>query len=723
MISKDQIDRRRFLQGTIGGAAGLALPEAEAGAAHSAEADEPALSVEAGKCNLRFDNGGNIRKIGFQDKVFELPSPYSYFELDGELAEAEHLAGTKDLSFRLKGGKKRGTVTVSGDKEVRFRIAAEGKDTLKEAGLVLTFPAAGVFHLAEYLNIGRQLDKEMPVGESYTAQLLYNFLLAEHNGMWIRFRTDEKKSLSKAKCHIARLPEMFTVTFTWPADTEARLTVFSSMEEALNDYEKWLEAEAGARKLKDRDNTPQWVREIKLVVTVDMMRSDWEIAHDYSDLLNLAKQISEIRNPREVLFYVPGWQGAYDSTHPTYKPHPELGGDSKFRELTDYFHEKGFRLMIHTTGWGIDPYHPEIDALQKLAVRKEGRFQGFQIPDLVDNTWGPLSTPLKFRTPKISLRDSARKGAFSFQTDPVPARCEALFTLGGVKTKIGRVRLTVGRRTVSTPPGWFESHDAYDFPFPLALGPGENQVKVSAAGESAIDWSGSWYRIRYTFVPDGPYATETHPILMADMTNPEYIRIYTDNVSSVVRQYGIDAVHIDATRFDSAEEMLTRLKEKIPGVAIACEWSTTFKAMGYWTFWQGARQSLPDYAEIIRGDRRGTQELFAEFGSCGPSTLSPSGAEETEAYGWLDKPSAVCGFVRNYIIPYPHLCSASGFVPIGKVCNIFPPRLMPLHNEVLWKVLKDAKRLDYVPGLRVNYRKYGLDGETKKAIKDIASLS
>jgi hypothetical protein len=51
-------------------------------------------------------------------------------------------------------------------------------------------------------------------------------------------------------------------------------------------------------------------------------------------------------------------------------------GESKFRELTDYLHNNGFRLMIHTTGWGIDPYHPDIDALQKLVVRKGGQFTG-----------------------------------------------------------------------------------------------------------------------------------------------------------------------------------------------------------------------------------------------------------------------------------------------------------------------------------------------------------
>ena len=601
------------------------------------------------------------------------------------------------------------------DREVRFRITADEKNNVKEAGLVITFPITAVFHLAEYLHIGRQLDTDMPVGESYTALLQYNFLLVQLNGMWIRLRTGEAKWFKKAHCHIARHPEMFTMTFTWPAETDVGLAVFSSFDEAMENYDKWLETEIGVRKLTGTGRGPAWVNDIKLVITVDMMRSNWEIAHDFSDLLNLAGEIKEIGNPKAILFYIPGWQGAYDSNHPTYKPHPDLGGDGKFRELTDYLRQNGFRLMIHTTGWGIDPYHPDIDTLLGLAVKKDGQFQGWQL----DHTAGPHAS-LKFRTPKISLRASATKGDFSFRINPVPERCEAYMTLGGVKTREARIRLTVGRRTISTPANWFASHDKYDFPFPLALQPGENSGRVSTTGDSEVDWSRSWYRIRYCFVPETPYTTESCPILMGDMSNPEYIRIYTDNVRSVVQQYNIDAVHVDATHFDGAEEMLLRLKEKLPGVAIACEGSETFQALGYWTFWQGGRQqSLTDYTEVARGERLGTQELFVDFCTCGDRGPSSSQTAAAGQYAWLDKTSPVCGFVREYIIPYPHLCSADAFVPVGKVCNRFPPRLMPPDNEVLWKVLRDAKRLDYVPGLRVNYRQYGLDAETKKAIKSL----
>ena len=75
----------------------------------------------------------------------------------------------------------------------------------------------------------------------------------------------------------------------------------------------------------------------------------------------------------------------------------------------------------------------------------------------------------------------------------------------------------------------------------------------------------------------------------------------------------------------------------------------------------------------------------------------------------------------DYARVYPHLCAANGFVPISKVCNHSEPAVSPRDTECLWRVIRDAKRLGCIPGLRLNYRDYGLDEDTKKAIREIAS--
>jgi hypothetical protein len=276
-----------------------------------------------------------------------------------------------------------------------------------------------------------------------------------------------------------------------------------------------------------------------------------------------------------------------------------------------------------------------------------------------------------------------------------------------------RIRLTVDRRSISTPPGWFKDHDEFRYPFPLLLQPGENEVRVEAIGKGEPDWSQSWFQIRYCFQPLNPYRSWTWPILMADMTDPEYQDMFVASISKVVRAFDIDAVHVDATYFrhrdvrPPAHSLLKKLRDALPGIAICGEAALTFDGLGYWALSQGARQGLIDYPDV----------------RIPPSEQAslPAKGEFAERYRWLDKPSPICSFAKEYCYNYPHLCAANAFVPVGKVCNIFPPRRTPRTSAELWKALREARRLDHIPGLRVNYRDYGLDDETRAAIRELAA--
>ena len=44
---------------------------------------------------------------------------------------------------------------------------------------------------------------------------------------------------------------------------------------------------------------------------------------------------------------------------------------------------------------------------------------------------------------------------------------------------------------------------------------------------------------------------------------------------------------------------------------------------------------------------------------------------------------------------------------------------MPPTKQEQWKMLAEAKRLDFTPAIRVNYRKYGLDADSRKAIREL----
>jgi len=341
---------------------------------------------------------------------------------------------------------------------------------------------------------------------------------------------------------------------------------------------------------------------------------------------------------------------------------------------------------------------------------KNGDYAGFQTGTLTK--WGimaPPSRPLKFRTDRIPFRGAKGAKSFAFQTVYVPDTCEALISVGNLKIGDARVEFTIDRRSMLTPAGWFKDHDEYAFPFPFLLKPGENKVQVEVLGDAKPDLSESWYAIRRCFIPVNPYSTWTYPILFADTTNPEWIRIYVDEVASAVRKYKIDAIHIDATEYEWNKPTYIALKEKLPDIPMAGEGFGTLSALGYWTFAQGVGQSLLGYLDIMRGTM--------QQGSI------PDRSDLEELYSWLNKSSPVSNFVKDYVYIYPHLCAADAFVPVGKVCQTFPSRLSPRCRKELWKVLRDAKILNYIPALRLNYRKFGLDEETKKAIREISGQS
>jgi hypothetical protein len=48
-----------------------------------------------------------------------------------------------------------------------------------------------------------------------------------------------------------------------------------------------------------------------------------------------------------------------------------------------------------------------------------------------------------------------------------------------------------------------------------------------------------------------------------------------------------------------------------------------------------------------------------------------------------------------------------------------PAAFKAVTHEGTLESLKDARRLDYVAGLRISYRQYGLEDETERAIKDL----
>lgn len=672
--------------------------------------------------HIEIDASGCIRRIEAGGHEYSPALGYTLFEVDGEIARVEHVRGE---SLRLAAGGASCLLSVEEKEYITFHVEPEvgkaGKPNREArggpnaekppetAGVVLPFGLDAEFHLPEHRCTGRIIDRDMPLGESYSGGAVYNFLLVKLEDAWLRFMID-RPEMRKLRFEISRHPKAFLLTVTWPLESDLCVEFFPGRKEglgaALESFKGYLRERFGVVPLKERKGVPEWIRDVPLVFTVDMLRSNGEICHDYDDVAGLAEELGKAGCPAGTLFYLPGWNADYDAGYPTYRPHDDLGGEERFRRMVEALHGRGYRLMVHTNPGGVDPSHPEFHRFEPLLRRKpDGSLSGWQL--------GPGEMPpskiLKFRTGRIPLETRKDGGGWIAETVEIPDHCAALMRMGGIGSGADGIRITIGRRSQVIPAGGADSAEGHAFPYGFALAPGRNPMKIELLGGSQGTAAKGWYEITCCYRYPDPYAPWTYPIQDADTSRSEWIEIFVGELERAVWAYGIDAIHMDAanlTRPYDNHALFHALRDRLPGTAIGGEWCATMEDVGYWAICQGAPRSLIANTENAKRTR-----------DCN-STPPRAGLEEL--YAWLDEPSPVCAFAREYFVSYLHLCAADAFVPVGKVCNILPERKMPLADAELWTVLRNAKRYGAIPNLRVNFRKYGLDGETRKAVVEIA---
>jgi hypothetical protein len=151
---------------------------------------------------------------------------------------------------------------------------------------------------------------------------------------------------------------------------------------------------------------------------------------------------------------------------------------------------------------------------------------------------------------------------------------------------------------------------------------------------------------------------------------------------------------------EGGPKLLTALRSALPELVIGGEGLLHTAEMSVFNVIQNCKEDL------IRGS--GRYRLPAEQGSL------PIWGGRYESLSWLGQKSDIASFATDYFRTYPHLCASHSFVPVGKVCNCYPPRIVHSDLEELDSVLKTVQQLDAAPGLRLNYRDHGLDDRSRE---------
>lgn len=98
--------------------------------------------------------------------------------------------------------------------------------------------------------------------------------------------------------------------------------------------EKW-----GLRSWDERNDVPDWMKKISLVVNMHGKHWTGYIFNTFEKMLKILEWISNRIEGYRVLVFLPGFNGRYYYDYPIYDPDPDLGGIEGFKKLIDGAHE------------------------------------------------------------------------------------------------------------------------------------------------------------------------------------------------------------------------------------------------------------------------------------------------------------------------------------------------------------------------------------------------
>ncbi|SFT03231.1 hypothetical protein [Saccharopolyspora flava] len=133
---------------------------------------------------------------------------------------------------------------------------------------------------------------------------------------------------------------------------EIRFRPDADVDADLDEHLRFTEQAHGLVPWESRQDVPDWLRDVALVVTLHGQHWTGYVFNTFSQMSEALRFVSRHIDPHRVLAYLPGWEGRYYYAYPRYRPGPDLGGDEGFAELVRTARELGFRLMPMFGGHG-----------------------------------------------------------------------------------------------------------------------------------------------------------------------------------------------------------------------------------------------------------------------------------------------------------------------------------------------------------------------------------
>ncbi len=129
-------------------------------------------------------------------------------------------------------------------------------------------------------------------------------------------------------------------------------TTPSTVDSDLREHMSFVEESTRLETWDSRDDVPDWLRDVALVVTLHGQHWTGYVFNDFARMAEELRFVAQHIPPHRVLAYLTGWEGRYYHDYPQYRPGADLGGEAGFAELVDTAHRLGMHVMPMFGGHG-----------------------------------------------------------------------------------------------------------------------------------------------------------------------------------------------------------------------------------------------------------------------------------------------------------------------------------------------------------------------------------
>ena len=132
-------------------------------------------------------------------------------------------------------------------------------------------------------------------------------------------------------------------------------------KQAFELQRKHIEKQYKCVSFQRRKDVPSWAKKITLVISLHGMHWSGHIFNNYQDMQEKLAWFAKYVDPKDVLVYIPGFDGRYYYKYSNYDPDERMGGSKGLKQLIDFAHKLGYHVMPMFMANGANPNEPGFD--------------------------------------------------------------------------------------------------------------------------------------------------------------------------------------------------------------------------------------------------------------------------------------------------------------------------------------------------------------------------